>query len=219
MSTKIKQINFKGEETYIGFVTSDQPRDCNVVINDKDLKRSDLPRHADFVRAMDRLKPHLLIACGFQEPQDCNGNFLTSTHFNDFFSDSDEEKDRFGGLTITGILIQGKHAVDGVQLFGTKESPFGIPVPIKTPPIPLTRQPEGYNYPLTEIFSVQVEKVLFEAEQYQLRKKHGAGVQLTANLPTPPKEATITNMKAREAQANIEKIRAAAEQGDLVGSV
>lgn len=210
MSTKIKQLNFTATETYIGFVTSDQPRDVNEIINDKNSKRSDLPRHADFIRAMDKLKPHLLIACGFQQPKDCNGNFLQSTHFNDFFADTDEESERFGGLTMTGILIQGKHAADGVQLFGTKIAPSGDIVKIKTPSIPLKRVNEGWNYELVEILDTQIDKLLFEAEQFNDRKKHGAGMQTTADLPPAKPNPNSENTK--------NKLKVVSDQESLVNA-
>lgn len=204
MSTKIKQLIFKATETYVGFVTSEQPRDVNQVINDKDGKHSDLPRHADFVRAMDKLKPHLLIACGFQEAKDVNGNFLQTLHFNDFFADTDEEKHRFGGLSMTGILIQGKHAADGVQLFGTKIAPSGDVVKIKTPSIPLKRVADGWNYELVEILDTQIDKLLFEADLFLQRKKHGAGLQTTAPFPETPQpdpQAVNKKVKAREQES------------------
>lgn len=208
MSTKIKQITFTKTETFIGFVSSDQPRDVNTIVNEKDMKRSDLPRHADFQRAMDKLKPHLLIACGFQTAKDCNGNYLQSIHFNDFFSDTDEEAERFGGLEMTAILIQGKHAADGVQLFGTKLAPSGDVIKFKTPSIPLKRVQEGWNYELVEILDTQIDKLLFEAEQFRLRKKHGAGMQTTADLPPAKSDVNQEN--------NVRKLKQS-EQESLVG--
>jgi hypothetical protein len=195
MSVKIKHIVFKKDETFIGFDESQQPRDSNEPINDKNIKRSDLPRHSDFERAMDKLKPHLLIACELQTPTDCNGNFLQSVHFNDFIADSDEEKERFGGLDVTAILIQGKHASDGVQIFGTKTTSWGEVVKIKTPSIPLKREPEGYNYPLVDILDAQIDKLLSEADLYNQRKKHGAGIQQQIDLPNQPHVNTLKKVQ------------------------
>lgn len=183
MSIKIKHIVFKKDETFIGFVESMQPRDSNDPINDKNMKRSDLPRHADFERAMDKLKPHLLIACELQKPVDHNGNYLQPSHFNDYLADDDNEKDRFGGLTVTAILIQGKHAVDGVQIFGTKTTSWGAVINLKTPSIPLKRQPDGWNYELVDILDDQIDTLLTEGDLYNARKKHGAGMQQQISLP------------------------------------
>lgn len=210
MSTKIKSIKVTKTETFIGFVTSEQPRDVNKIVNDKSMKRSDLPRHADFEFAMDKLKPHLLIACGFMPPKDFNGNYLQSVHFNDFFADTDEEKERFGWLEMTGILIQGKHAVDGVQLFGTKVAPNGDLVKIKTPPIPLKRVSDGWNYDLVEILDTQIDKLLFEADLFNQRKKHGAGMQTQAELPPAKPNA---NAKSKMAAVKEEQ-----EQENLVNA-
>jgi hypothetical protein len=195
MASKIKQVTLKKEETFIGYVTSEQPRDANQVVNDKNQKKSDLPRHDDFNRAADKMKPHLLIACGFQLPQDCNGNYLQKIHFDDFFADTEDEADHFGGLELTGILIQGKHAADGVQLFGTKVAPNGDIVKIKTPPIDLKRVVDGYNYPLLDILDIQLDTFLHEAQQYHERKKHGAGLQTAIEMPIRPDINTTKKQK------------------------
>lgn len=152
MSTKIKLITFGKEETIIGFVDSYQLRDSNNPSNDKTpALHRDLPRHADFERAMDKLKPHLLIGCDLQQPVDCNGNFLQMSHFNGYLADQDEERERFGGLDITGIIIQGKHAEDGVQIVGTKTTSWGEVIKLKTPSLPLKKAVDGgWNYPLVE---------------------------------------------------------------------
>lgn len=201
MSIKIKHIVFKKNETFIGFVESMQPRDSNEPINDKNVKRSDLPRHADFERAMDKLKPHLLIACELQEPMDYNGNMLKASHFNDYFADSDEEKKRFGGLEITGVLIQGKHAEDGVQIFGTKTTSWGAVINLKTPSIALKPQAESFNYPLVKILDDQIDKLLTEADLYNARKKHGAGMQQQINLPNVPAVNTMKKVQGNLVEA------------------
>ncbi|HEY4323608.1 MAG TPA: hypothetical protein VGN20_06470 [Mucilaginibacter sp.] len=206
MATKIKHIKFTKTETFIGFVVSEQPRDANSIVNEKNLKRSDLPRHADFERAMDKMKPHLLIACGFQLPKDYNGNFLQQLHFDDFFSDTEEEAERFGGLELTSVIVHGKHAADGIQLFGTKIAPNGDSVPVKTPVIALKRVTDGYNYALIEIIDSQFDKLMGEAQLFHDRKKHGAGLQTTADLP-PNKTAVNTKNSA-----NMKKV----EQDNLV---
>ncbi len=198
MSIKIKSISFKKEETYIGFVESTAPRDSNEIVNDKNMKRSDLPRHADFERAMDKLKPHLLIACELAKAVDYQGNLLNAGHFSNFLADEDEEQDRFGGLDVTGILIQGKHAADGVQLFGTKTTSWGEVIKLKTPSIPLKRVPDGWNYDLVDILDTQIDKLLLEAELYKDRKKHGAGVQKEMELPAPKETATIKQIPRSE---------------------
>lgn len=180
MSNKIKAIHFNKEATIIGFQESYQPRDANQVANETTpAKKFDLPRHADFERAMDKLKPHLLIACEYQKPQDYNGNYLQKNHFDDFFADSEDEEDRFGGLDMTGVIILGKNASDGVILVGTKTTSYGEVIKIKTPSIALVKDPSGHNYPLLDILDTQIDTLLHEAEEYRSRKKHGAGVQTT----------------------------------------
>lgn len=201
MATKIKLIKFTKKETFIGFETSEQARDVNAITNEKNSKRSDLPRHADFERAMEKLKPHLLIANEFQQGVDHNGNMLQSSHFNDFFADDDEEAERFGGLEMVAMVIHGKHAADGVQLFGTKTSKLGT-VPVQTPVIALKRQQGGYDYPFIEVLDTQIDRLLLEASLFNDKKKHGAGVQTEAKLPTKPAVNTRKET-ARSTQKNL----------------
>ena len=184
MSTKIKSITFKSaEETIIGYVENYQLRDSNSPSSDKiPGKTMDLPRHADFERAMDKLKPHLVIATGYAEPLDNLGNILTKDDFNEFFADKDNVPIAFKGLDVTGIIIQGKNAVDGVQILGTKTTDNGDVIKIKTGSIALKREAEGYNYPLVEILDEQIDYLLSEADKYHARKKHGAGVQQDLKL-------------------------------------
>lgn len=190
MSLKIKAIHFKKETTILGFAESYQPRDANQVANETTPAREfDLPRHADFERAMDKMKPHLLIACEYQKPQDYNGNFLQKSHFDDYFADTDDEEDRFGGLDMTAVIILGKNASDGVILCGTKTTSYGEVVKIKTPSISLVKSPDGYNYPLLAILDAQLDTLLHEAEEYRSRKKHGAGVQTAMSLQAAEKLA------------------------------
>lgn len=181
---KIKSIFFKKDSTEIGFDDNISPKDSSFISYEKTPKTVyDLPRHADFERAMDVLKPHLAIANGWAEPLDAVDNILTEEDFKEFFADSDEAAFGFRGLTVTGILIQGKNAVDGVQIFGTKECINAENVSkVKTYSIALERTPEGFNYPLIEILDNQIDRLLLEAEKYKNKKKHGSGVQQTLNV-------------------------------------
>lgn len=208
MATKIKSVHFTKDSTIIGFVESYQLRDANDPHNDKTPgKHMDLPRHADFIRAMDKLKPHLVIAPGFAEPFDALGNILKHEDFNEFFADSKEAPQAFKNLEVTGIIIQGKNASDGVQIVGTKTNDNGDVTKIRTGSIALKRVPDGFNYPLLEILDTQIDTLLSEADKYLARKKHGAGVQTEAALHVKP-DTNVVNMNNKK---NI-------EQDDLVAS-
>lgn len=218
MSFKIKVIQLKKEATGLGFAESYQPRDANQVANElTPIRWFDLPRHADFVRALDKMKPHLLIACEYQKPQDYNGNYFQKSHFDDFFADSDDEEDRFGGLDMTGIIILDKNASDGVILCGTKTTSYGEVVKIKTPSISLVKSPEGYNYPLLEILDTQVDTLLHEAEEYRARKKHGAGVQTAMSLNAAEKLEQTAKSHTDELDAVIEGKKNGKTQMSLAG--
>lgn len=183
MPSKIKSIHFVGNDTVIGHVESYQPKDGSEVANEKAPGiKYDLPRHGDFTRAMDKLKPHLVIAPGFADPLDAVGNIYKKQDFDDFFADSDEAPLVFKGLEVTGIIIQGKNTADGVQICGFKINYNGDVVKFKTGPIALKRVQEGYNYPLLDILDEQIDKLLSEADKFKSRKKHGAGVQKEMEL-------------------------------------
>lgn len=185
MSSKIKLIKFSGADTIIGFEESYQPKDSNKVANEQTPGRKyDIPRHADLERAMDKLNPHPGIIMEFLKPVDANGNFLQKSHFDSFLADEDEERDRFGKYQVTGVLLQGKNASDGVQLLYNYTTSYGDVVKLKTPSIALKRVPEGsgYNYPLLDILDTQIDTLIHEAEQLVARKKHGAGIQTEADF-------------------------------------
>ena len=189
---KIKLIKFnKPDETVIGFVDSYKALGIEKILAEKTPGVSmDLPRHADFQYAMDRLAPHLLIANGYRKPQDDNGNFLQASHFNNMFFNEDEERENFGGLQVSGIVIKGNDFHDGVIITGLHEAPSGDMVAIKTPSISLLEDPAGYNYPLREILLSQIETLLHEAAEYHGRRKHGAGVQAEIKFTQAAAEKT-----------------------------
>lgn len=183
MATKIKSIHFTKDETIIGFVESYQPKDSNAIANEKTPgKHMDLPRHADFERAMQALKPHLLLVPQLLKAKDDNGNHLQASHFKDNFAEGDEQ---YAGIEVTGILIQGKNAADGVQVFGTKTNEAGDVMKLKIAPTPLKRVEGGYNYEYIDVLDSQIDRLLGEGDLYHQRKKHGAGVQQDLPLNTP----------------------------------
>lgn len=198
MALKIKKITFKGEKTEMVVESSEVLQGSSRVANDGYKATLETPRHADFERAFDKMKPHLLIASGFMSATDVNGNMLQGSHFNDYFADTDEEKERFGGLNLVTIECIGKHEIDSIKLIGTKEAPDGSDVPVETPAISLTRG-DGYNYPLIEILDTQFQRVLLEAEQLYYKKKHGAGMQTA--LPLPQTKVPNVNTKKNLAVA------------------
>lgn len=131
---RIKQIKFKGEKTYIKFHNVEQPRGYNDVTEETVDKKTDLIRHKDFQNALDRLAPHILIRGEFTNTMDRLDRPMTIEWFQDF---SHEDDPRFEGIEVVGIIIQGKDAVDDIQLLGRKVMEDGGVIELKTPSINL----------------------------------------------------------------------------------
>jgi len=152
MSKRLKSIKFIGHKTEIKFYSSEKPRGFNDVVEETNAKKSDQIRHDKFNQAMSAMTPHLAIALGIETPYDTIGVLFDESFFN-----NDEWKDnpRFKNLTLTGIIVTGKDAADGIQLVGTILTPSGDEAPLKTPLIGLLKLTEGYNYPLQDILRIQ----------------------------------------------------------------
>lgn len=195
---KIKSVSFKGQNTVIKFQDIDQPRGINDVVTKKNVEESDLIRHMDFVRAMDRFAPHLAIRYGFADTMDRTDFPIDKKWFDDFAWGSDP---RFDGIEMRGIIIQGKDAEDGIQLVGVKIMDDGAELPLKTDAISLNEDPEGFNYPLRKILFAQLETFITEAQEFR-KGKTGAAKQTEMEFDgaklgsgTPPRQS----LKAVEA--------------------
>lgn len=180
---KIKSIKFKGDKTVIKFATAEQPRGYNEVVNETDDKNSDRIRHKDFQVALEKLAPHMLIRYGFSNLMDRLDRPIDKKWFDDFASEDDP---RFDGIEMLGIIIQGKDAVDGVQLLGQKVSDDGEVLPLKTCSIGLFNDGSDYYYPLADILSSQIETLLTEAESF-VNGKTGATKQMEIEFKEPKK--------------------------------
>lgn len=104
--------------------------------------------------------------------------------FSDFASEDDP---RFDGIEITGVIIQGKDATDGVQLVGRKVMEDGGVIELKTPSIGLFNDGSDYYYPLADILSSQIETLLTEAEKFVTEGKTGATKQMEIEFKEPKK--------------------------------
>jgi len=139
---------------------------------------SDLQPHKDFRNALERMTPHLLIACGLAEPE--YGLIDKKFPIDQEWFDKWEWKDdpRFQGVTVTGVHVIGKDSPDGIKLLGTKETPQGGVTALKTPLISLLKNADGWNYPLLDLIDVQFDTLLTEAQEYHTDLKHAPDPQL-----------------------------------------
>lgn len=168
----IKSIMFSGKKTLwtaIQFASSFQPRDQNEVVDELPTMRSNMQRHPDFNRAMDRLKVHLMVRCGFAEPVDRLGKPIDRTYFQDHLFEDDQ---RFNDVEITGLIITTKKDMTGFQILGIATTIDGQKVKLKSPPISTLAKAEGegYNYPLRELFDEDADSCVLEAKEYMAYK-------------------------------------------------
>lgn len=180
---KIKSIKFKNDKTLIKFFSSEQPRGYNEVIEETVDKKTDQIRHKDFQAALDKIAPHILIRGEFTNIMDRLDRPIDMKWFSDF---SHEDDPRFDGIEITGVIIQGKDATDGVQLVGRKVMEDGGVIELKTPSIGLFNDGSDYYYPLADILSSQIETLLTEAESF-VNGKTGATKQMEIEFKEPKK--------------------------------
>lgn len=170
----IKSIMFSGKNgkwTAIKYSSSFQPQGQNDVVAEEPTFKSDMIRHADFERAMERFKVHLIVRCGFAEPVDRLGKIIDKEYFDEFLYEDDP---RFSDVTIQGIIITTKKDVTGFQIVGTAHTVDGQIVKLKSPVISTLKKAdgEGHNYPLLELADEHLDTLLLEAGEF-LRYKSG----------------------------------------------
>lgn len=177
----IKSIMFTGKKTKITaiqFLQSYQPKDQNEIVNDTPTFRSDMSRHPDFNRAMDRLKVHLMVRCGFAEPKDRLGkNLITKEYFDEHIFEDDA---RFSDVEITGIIVTTKKDQTGFQIIGSATTSDGQVVKLKSPVISTLKKAdgEGYNYPLRELFDEHIDTIILEAKEYMNLKSSNTQLRM-----------------------------------------
>lgn len=182
MATKIKEVRLtqgkKGAKVFINADSSGQPKGYQSVVSKSTKETSDQIPHADLLRALERMTPHLLLACELLDNTDENGNFLQKSHFDGYWWRDDE---RYDGLTLTGIKIFGKKQTTGIYLIGEKVTSLKGIVHLETPLISLERLEEGKNYANLPVIDAQFETFMTEVEEF--RKGKTGDQQLSASFP------------------------------------
>lgn len=168
----IKSIILSGKKvkwTAIQFASSFQPKDQNEVVDENPTFKSNMSRHPDFDRAIDRLKVHLMIRSGFAEPVDRLGKPINKEYFDEHLFEDDP---RFSDCEVTGILVTTKKELTGFQIIGISTTIDGQNVKFKSPAISTLKKSEGegYNYPLLELFDEHMDTLLLEALSYMQYK-------------------------------------------------
>lgn len=172
ISKNIKSIMFSGKKTKwtsIQFSSSFQPKDQNEVVDETPTFKSNMSRHPDFCRAMDRMKVHLILRYGFAEPVDRLGKPITKEYFDEHLFEDDP---RFSDVEVTGLIVTTKKDQTGFQIIGKQLTVDGFLAPLKCSPISTLKkqQGEGYNYPLIELFDEHIDTLILEAKEYMKYK-------------------------------------------------
>lgn len=145
----------------------------------KQQKETTQEAHHDLIYALDALTPHLLFR---SELIDKSVAIPTSVKDEDWFLKFHWEDDkRFENFKITGIKTFGKNAVEGVYIYGHKQTEHGDIVELKSPLISLDRS-ENNLYPLHVIFGSQIETLLTEINKYVFEGKNANSNQLKMAL-------------------------------------
>lgn len=176
----IKSVIFSGKKTKwtaIQFASSFQPKDQNEVVDEIPTVKSNMERHPDFNRAMDRFKVHLLIRCGFAEPVDRIGKQITKEYFDEHIFEDDPS---FADVEVTGVIVTTKKDLTGFQILGISKTTDGQSVKLKSPAISTLKKSEGegFNYPLIELFDEHMDTLILEAKEFLAYKSANSQLRI-----------------------------------------
>lgn len=76
MTQKIRKVDLKGKKISLEVNRSGQPTGYQSVVKKNRKETTDQIPHGDLLRALEKMTPHLLLACEFADNKDENGNFL-----------------------------------------------------------------------------------------------------------------------------------------------
>jgi len=152
-NVKIKKAKIKDELFLEVEFNEDLPGHCK-----KDTKlTSTIPVHQDLKDAFRKLHVHLAILC----------DEVTAPKKKDF------DTAEFSDFDVRGFSISGNDDSEGVTLSGYKEGKYGI-VNLNSP---FTKW-ESSEYPFTSELSENIEKALYEVDQYLFNGKRAPEKQL-----------------------------------------
>lgn len=138
------------------------------VFNAELSKKTSQKIHRDLENAFDAFIPHLMFST---QLIDKSVAIPTNISDEDYFKKWHFEDDRrFDGIKITGIKTFGKHAVEGIYIYGHKKTEHGDIVELKSPLISFDHNPEN-KYPLHVLASSSYETLEDEINKYLFELK------------------------------------------------
>jgi hypothetical protein len=167
-SSKIKKnissITFDGKYTIIGFHEGFQPNGHNTPVKEEKTYRTDMARHGDFDRAMEKFKAHwLLRSMPFMDFKDSFGKQIDKDWFDKFLFENDP---RFSEIEVSKVIITTKKDITGFQIAASISSVDDQVTSFKCPPFSTIKTDGGYNYPLIDLITTHLETLLTEAEEF-----------------------------------------------------
>lgn len=181
-SSKIKKnisaIYFDGDRTKIHFSQNFTPSGGKEAITETPIFKSDLGRHPDFERAMERMKVHMMLRSfgHLIKPDDRTGKKLIDKDWFDEYGYEDDP--RFSEAEVKGVIITTKKDESGFYIQGHTLSMDDLPVKVKSPVISLLKVEGGYKYPLFDLAKEHLEVLLLEAEEFLKYKSNNPQLKL-----------------------------------------
>lgn len=191
-SSKIKKdirsiIFVSATKTTIKHKADFQPNNHNKPVDEEITIKSNMERHDDFVRALDRFKVHLMVRSELVEPLDRLGMSITKEYFDDHIF---EEDDRFSGVEVEGVIFTTLTDTSSFQIIGSKTTEDGEVIKLKSPVISTLTLESGYNYPLRLLADEHKETLLLEAQEFLKYKSNAMTLFNSPNVSKPLPQKT-----------------------------
>ena len=188
MDKKIRKIDLKGKKIALEIVTDGRRKGYASVVKKNTRELTNQVPHVNLIVALERMAPHLLIACDFTDNTDDNGNFLQGSHFDEMWWTKDE---RYSGVNLTGVHVATKNDQTAIYLIGYRVTSRDGRVDLKTPIISFIKTETSADYPFIDIIKKQFETLWFEIEEFIKGKTGDEQIELELNN-TPAKKITET---------------------------
>lgn len=183
----IRSIIFVSDKiTIISFRSNFTPNNHNHAVKEEIPLKSNMERHNDFNRAMDRFKVHLMVRSELVDAIDRTGLPIDETFFSEHIFEEDE---RFKGVDVKGVIFTTKEDTTSFQVIGSKTTEDGEVISLKSPVISTLTLTDGYNYPLRVLADEHKETLILEAKEF---------LNYKSNAMTLFNSATVTQLTPKE---------------------
>lgn len=186
--------------TIITFKSNFTPDKHNQAVKEEIPLKSNMVRHDDFNRAMEKMKVHLMVRSQFAEPIDRLNLPIEQAYFTEHIYEDDE---RFKGIDVKGVIFTTTEDTTSFQIIGSKTTTDGQIIQLKSPVISTIKLPEGegvYNYPLNVLADEHKETLILEAKEF---------LNYKSNAMTLFNSATVTQLTPKQ-QSDADKKEKAA---------